>query len=184
MNLLKPRFTIAGLLILIMLCAFAVENRVSSYRQQVVSARKIEKLGGEVLYGWHNPTVKDSVWFASSARPEIRNDGKRVMIPYTNPVPCRSICTSAPEEDPSWSIFDLTTNWDIQYVALPDKCFSSDVVELLGTLPNLRYIEVKWSGQGYYHSTGTENEQLRGLRESFPALEVIYMYDHLLLNEP
>ena len=87
MNLLKPRFTIAGLLILIMLCAFAVENRVSSYRQQVVSARKIEKLGGEVLYGWHNPTVKDSVWFASSARPEIRNDGKRVMIPYTNPVP-------------------------------------------------------------------------------------------------
>ena len=79
-----------------------------------------------------------------------------------------------------WSIFDFTTNWEIEYVELPDGKFTPDIFELLRTLPELRVVEVRRTAAGYYQSTEAESSQSRMVREKLPEFVVIYMYDHLL----
>ena len=175
MNFLKYLFAIGLPLGLIIICLFAAQRSYSNYLQQVVLAQEIEKLGGEVFYGWHNPTVVEDVYFASSARPEVMKDGTTKMVPFTNPVPFRRVSISPPKEDPSWSIFDCSNNWDIQHVALPDNQFSANTIHQLKTIPRLRYIEVKFTGK-HYHPSESEIAQVEAIQKTFPQIEVLNTY--------
>ena len=179
MKLLKPRFTIGSLLILSLLCAFAAQRFTSSYRQQVLLAQEIEELGGEVFHGWHNPIVEDAVFPVTFMRSEVSSDGRNVMIPDTRRIPYRRVRTSPPKEAPSWTIFDWSTNWNIRYVALPHNQFSPENIALLKTIPSLRYIELKMSGNAYDSSLEIEEVELKKLRDLFPTVEVIDRDEHL-----
>ena len=180
LKLLKPRLTLSLLLAIVALCALTVHFYFSRYERQVLVAKKIEQLGGTVFYGWHNPCLKDSVWMSSSSHTETREDGSHFLVPHLVPIPYKAIRTSPPDTSPAWSIFDFTTNWEIEYVELPDGKFTPDIFELLRTLPELRVVEVRRTAAGYYQSTEAESSQLRMVREKLPEFVVIYMYDHLL----
>ena len=180
LKLLKPRLTLSLLLAIAALCALTVHFYFSRYERQVLVAKKIEQLGGTVFYGWHNPCLEDSVWMSSSSRTETQEDGSHFLVPHPLPIPYKVIRTSPPDTSPAWSIFDFTTNWEIEYVELPDGKFTPDIFELLRTLPELRVVEVRRTAAGYYQSTEAESSQLRMVREKLPEFVVIYMYDHLL----
>jgi len=112
------------------------------------------------------------------SRSETQKDGRQAMVAYAEWIPYKSIGTSPPDVTPTWSIIDFTDNWEIEYVEIPDGKFTANTIEFLRTLPELRIVEVKRSGKGYYLPTEAESSQIRMVRKSLPKIDVIYMYDH------
>ena len=179
MRLFNPRLSLSALLVAVTICSLTIHIFVSCYHRQVLAARKIEKLGGHVCYGWHNPIVHDHFVVDGPASLSLPQDDGSYAItpPPPDSIPFKLVFTTPPDLHPSWSIFDFSNDWEIQYVALPSGQFDREMIQLLETLPELQIIEVNRNSVDYSHFDDAETSQLRKIRKSFPNVEVIDMWE-------
>lgn len=192
-KLFRPRWGLATLLVLLTLFGIVLAIYSAHYRRTIGFAKKIDALGGSVMFHWEQPFELPMAAAFDEMRRYTKPDGSEGWA-IAPPIHYKSIIrdrrlnytSGGPKDDPVWSIFDFENDWEICYVNLPLESFDQKMLKTLRGLPKLQYVDVIArceSDEPKAHRLSADQEKkLRTIIEALPELEVLCGYHVSLMK--